>query len=134
MPTKKALRWQMLSFNLGFVRTLRKALIVLAVAFSGAVVPAAFADEHPSALQTALTSTTVSGGDIPPDFGLTGVSDSPPVVGTSDDFAAPSVSFSPSSVPEPSSIGLFATGILALTTFANFQRRKCRVKRDATVQ
>jgi hypothetical protein len=103
------------------MRELRTLVIVLVMSFLfNGLIPVAFADEKPSAFQTELTDTTVSGyvsasADLP--------------FPTDSDALAPadmSASFSPSSVPEPSAISLFAVGILAFVVFARSTRCGCK--------
>jgi hypothetical protein len=110
-----------LALRLTRMRELRTLVIVLVMSFLfNGLIPVAFADEKPSAFQTELTDTTVSGyvsasADLP--------------FPTDSDALAPadmSASFSPSSVPEPSAISLFAVGILAFAVFARSTRCGCK--------
>jgi hypothetical protein len=78
------------------------------------------ADEKITPLQSAISSTTVSGGDIMFLFGSS--------VGNVD--VAPS-EFSISPVPEPSATGFFALGILWLVLLAKFKSRSSRTSRPA---
>ena len=101
-------------------KKLNRATIILAIAFiANAFVTAAYADEKFSSFDTALTSTTLSGGDIP----WYNPGDSS--ILTDSSALAPSafsVLFSPSPVPEPTTMGLFAVGILTLGIFAKAKR------------
>jgi preprotein translocase subunit SecG len=105
-------------------KKLNRATIILAIAFiANAFVTAAYADEKFSSFDTALTSTTLSGGDIP--WYNPGDSSDSSILTDSSALApsAFSVSFSPSPVPEPTTMGLFAVGILILGIFAKAKRR-----------
>ena len=80
--------------------------------FVSAFISVGHADEHASGLQTELTDTTISGYvDSSADIG----------VGASSDLSA---SFSPSSVPEPSSLGLIGLGVLAIFAFEAGRRHR----------
>ena len=95
--------------------------IVAAVAFFGIVcAPSGRADEKFTPFQTEVSSTIVSGGDI------TILTDS----SLGNIGVAPS-GFSVSPVPEPSVVGFFALGILALIILAKFKRRSPRAIRPA---
>jgi hypothetical protein len=93
---------------------LRKLIITVAVAFLlNSFVPLAFADEKPSAFQTALDNTTISGSV-----------ESSIVIDNSGPAASNfSASFSPSPIPEPSSSALFVMGTLTLIAFASAKKR-----------
>jgi hypothetical protein len=95
--------------------------MILAVALF-AIASSVRADEKTTQIQTALSSTTVSGYDTA-SITWSGSSDSSTLMDSST-FApsASSASFSPSSAPEPSTIGLFSIGVLALIMFARFDR------------
>jgi hypothetical protein len=93
--------------------------IIAAVAFFGIVcVPSGRADEKLTPLQTAISSTTVSGGDITI---LTGSS-----VGN---IGVDPSGFSVSPVPEPSVAAFFAPGILLLIILAKFKSHFSRAIR-----
>ena len=109
------------------MKQLGTVLIALLIALvTTASVPVARADEKPSAIQTALSNTTLGGGDIP--LYVDPISSDGSIniaVGNVDGIAGLSMSFSPSSVPEPSSIGLFAVGAVGIFIYsiANQRRR-----------
>jgi hypothetical protein len=97
--------------------------IIATIVFSAtACVSGARADEKMSMIQTELSNTTISGGDVT--LYNPGDSSDSPMLTDSSTFAPStfSESFSPSPVPEPSTIGLFAAGILTLTAFAGSKR------------
>jgi hypothetical protein len=87
------------------------AIIFGLVLCANGSISVARADESKSGLQTELTDTTISGYvDASADIGA----------GAPSELSA---SFSVSSVPEPSSIGLFAVGIAALGLVGLANRR-----------
>jgi len=98
--------------TLHLVMKFKTAAIILGVfLFANALISVARADESKPGLQTELTDTTISGYvDASADIG----------VGAPSDLSA---SFSVSTVPEPSSICLFATGVLAFAAFGTVTRR-----------
>ncbi len=102
------------------------AVILLAVALmANAFVAVAHADEpRPSALQTALSDTTFV-NDFSPVCGDS--TDTNIVVGSSlIDAADMSSPFTPSSVPEPSSIRLLTAGAVGVIVFSIAKQRKRR--------
>jgi hypothetical protein len=112
--SKKLLQTNCLFSSLHAMRKKLRLAIITAAFFGGfALLPVARADEQLTPAQTALSNTTISGGDIPP------LMDSPDL---SSIVSAPSPSFSPTPAPEPSTIGLFAVGILTLIAFARSKR------------
>jgi hypothetical protein len=118
--SKKLLQTNCLFSSLHAMRKKLRLAIITAAFFGGfALLPVARADEQLTPAQTALSNTTISGGDIPPLMDSSDSSDSPDL---SSIVSAPSPSFSPTPAPEPSTIGLFAVGILTLIAFARSKR------------
>jgi hypothetical protein len=109
-------------------KKLQLALIATVVISAMTYVPNARAQDKMTQDNTALSNTTISGGDIP----MYNTGDSSIVTDSS--TLAPSTlseSFSPSPVPEPSTIGLFAAGVLTLVVFARSKRRSFHANQQA---
>jgi PEP-CTERM motif len=96
----------------------KKSILILAVALF-AIASSVRADEKMNSLQTALSSTTISGYDT-----VSFASSDSSILMDSSTFAPSefSASFSPSPAPEPSTIGLFSIGLLALIIFVRVNR------------
>ena len=116
---KKSLQTNCLLSMLEAMRKKLKLAIMAAAFFrSVAFVSSALADEPISFYQTILTPTTLGSQDSMP-FDFSGSDDSP--IGSSVVFSA-TPSFSPTPAPEPSTIGLFAAGILVFSLGARIKR------------
>jgi hypothetical protein len=117
--SKKPLQTNHLFSILHNMRKKLKLAIMAAAFFGGCVfVSSALADEPISFYQTILTPTTLGSQDSMP-FDFSGSDDSP--IESSVVFSA-TPSFSPTPAPEPSTIGLFAAGILLFSVGARIKR------------
>jgi len=129
--SKKLLQTNGLSPTLFPMRKKLGLAIIAAIAFFATVcVPSARADEKLTPDQTALSPTTLSGGDIPNPIDYSDPSADNSIVVAPSTFSA---SFSPEPVPEPSTIGLFATGILACLMVVGTRRHSSHKNRQSVM-